>query len=199
MSDQLSGEQIQIGIKNKYAKVATSAKGFFKYPTGREGAHALGYDPTFLSNMKDTILDSFCGVGNPFSVGPVHEGDTVLDIGCGAGFDLIVASNYTGESGSVYGIDITPEMREKANRNVQHSKSTNITVLEGTAETLPFSDNFFDVILSNGVLNLTTDKEKAFHEAFRTLKTGGRFQFADIVLKQALPEETLNSIEAWSN
>ncbi|MCD8508908.1 MAG: methyltransferase domain-containing protein [Bacillus sp. (in: Bacteria)] len=199
MTEPMNNDSIRRGIQDKYAKVSAGASGFFNYPTGKEGARLLGYEPAILSDMEETVLESFCGVGNPFSVGPIHEGETVLDIGCGAGFDLITASKYTGKTGHIYGIDLTPAMIEKAKRNIHKGEYTNISVEEGTAESLPFADSSFHVIISNGAINLSTNKEKTFKEIFRVLRPGGRLQLADIVLKEELPKETLDSVDAWSN
>lgn len=192
-------EEIRKSILEKYARVAVSVEGCFKYPTGKEGAIVLGYDRDTLDRLPDEIFSSFCGVGNPFSLGPISTDNIVLDIGCGAGVDLIIASYLVGEAGKVYGIDLTPEMVKKARKNMELSKISNAEAQVANSEKIPFGDGTFDVVISNGVLNLSPDKNKTFREIYRILKPGGRLQFADIVLQENLPQEIVGSIEAWSD
>jgi len=144
-------------------------------------------------------MQSFCGVGNPFKAGPVSEGESLLDVGCGAGIDLIVASHYVGETGRICGIDITPEMLKIAEQNIESMGLGNVEVREGSAESIPYEDDTFDIVISNGVLNLSTRKKMAFLEIFRVLGPGGRLQFADIVLEGERARETPCTLEAWSD
>lgn len=190
--------KIREAVRMKYAEVSRAAAGKFEYPTGKEGAGALGYDPALLESTPHEILLSFCGVGNPFSMGAIGAGATVLDVGCGAGFDLIVASQQVGESGRVYGIDLTSEMAERAKLNMARAGVRNVEILHVDSERVPFEEETFDVIISNGVLNLSPCKETSYAELFRVLKTEGRIQFADIVLREDLPEKLVGSMEAWS-
>lgn len=192
-------EEIREAVRKKYAEVSESAAGKFNYPTGREGALRLGYDPVLLDEMPDELVISFCGVGNPFSLGPISEGESVLDVGCGAGFDLIVASRLVGPRGKVCGIDLTPEMASRATETMNRMHRANVEVRVAGAEEIPYGDDTFDVVISNGVLNLSPFKEKCFGEIYRVLRKGGRFQFADIVLKEELPEKVAGSLEAWSD
>jgi SAM-dependent methyltransferase len=196
---QPSFEEIQDAVRKKYAEVSQSAEGKFKYPTGKEGALKLKYDVSVLEEMSDDMVSSFCGVGNPFTLGPLNVGETILDIGCGAGFDLIIAGRAVGAKGKVCGIDITSEMAEKAKDNLKTSGIENSDIRVAGAEEIPFDDNTFDVITSNGVLNLSPLKEKSFSEIYRVLKPNGRLQFADIVLKEDLPDKVAASLDAWSD
>ncbi|UCE79091.1 MAG: methyltransferase domain-containing protein [Nitrospiraceae bacterium] len=196
---QPSFQEIQDAVRKKYAEVSRSAEGKFKYPTGKEGTLKLGYDVSVIDEMSDDLVSSFCGVGNPFTLGPLNEGEAVLDIGCGAGFDLIIAGRAVSEKGKVCGIDITPEMAEKARKNLGKAGITNSDIRVAGAEAIPFNDHTFDVITSNGVLNLSPLKEKSFSEIYRVLKPGGRLQFADIVLKEDLPDKVAGSLDAWSD
>ncbi|MCT8136988.1 methyltransferase domain-containing protein [Anaerobacillus sp. CMMVII] len=189
---------IRNAITTKYAEISQSALGKFKYQTGKAGAISLGYDPNLLQNIPEETLNSFCGVGNPFSLGTIYAGDAVLDIGSGAGVDLHVACSLVGEEGLVFGIDITPEMVSKANASLEKVELNSKVVL-GSSEAIPFPDETFDVVFSNGVLNLSPVKEQSFKEIYRVLKPGGRLQFADIVLKDSLPTEITGNVEAWSN
>jgi len=137
-------------------------------------------------------------VGNPFAVSPIKKGSIVLDIGCGAGFDLVVASRLTGETGRVYGVDLTPEMVARAQANLAAIAVDNIEVIHVSSESLPFADNTFDVVLSNGVINLSPDKPQLFAEIHRVLHPGGRLQFADIILEKMLPPQLAGDVESWS-
>jgi arsenite methyltransferase len=178
--------------------VAISAEGKFKYPTGKEGATALGYDKDVIEGSSRELLNSFCGVGNPFSIGVIELGEWVLDIGNGAGFDLIVASGLVGESGRVCGIDLTEDMVDRARKNVALAGVSNVEIQHIEAEEIPYEDQTFDVVTSNGVINLSPCKGLLFKEILRVLKPGGRLQFADIILKKELPDSLANSPDAWS-
>jgi len=163
-----------------------------------EGALMLGYDLPLVRKISEDIIRSFCGVGNPFSLGPVHPGEVVLDAGCGGGFDVVTANNFAGPEGRVYGFDLVPEMAEKARRNIVSMGLSNCEILAAASEAIPFSDNTFDVIISNGSIYLSPLKEKSLMEVLRVLKPGGRFQFADVVLKDDLPEKVIACFDGWS-
>lgn len=191
-------ERIAASIRKKYAEASKTPQSLFNYPVGREGLEGLGYDPNILKSIPKPVIDSFCGVGNPFSLGPIHEGDTVLDIGCGGGFDVIFAAIMVGPEGKVTGIDVTPEMIERSKMNLQETSVKNVTLRQATAEELPFPDNNFDVIISNGVFNLIPEKKKAFSEVFRILKLNGRLMIADQILIGELSKEQKLSAESWA-
>lgn len=198
MTKELDVTQIQEAVRKKYAEVSRSVEGKFQYPTGRTGVEALGYDPSFLGHLPDELVESFCGVGNPFSLGPIKLGESILDVGCGAGFDLIVASRLVGPTGLVCAVDLTPEMVERAQTNLRRAGVSNGQVHCAGSEEIPYADSTFDVVISNGVLNLSPEKETSFSEIYRVLKPHGRLQFADIVLKEDLPSQVATSLEAWS-
>ena len=191
-------QRIEEAIRGKYLKVAASPEGLFRYPTGRAGLQALDYDPEIIQSIPEPVLAAYCGVGNPFAVGPIHPGDAILDIGCGAGIDSIIGALMVGQSGSVMGVDLVPEMLERAKQNARMVGTENVTFLEASAEELPSSDNSFDAVISNGVFNLVVDKVKALGEVYRVLKPGGRFMLADQVLAGELPKETKARIENWA-
>ena len=170
----------------------------FEYPTGKAGLKALGYDSAAINGAPPALLKSFCGVGNPFSISVIQPGSNVLDIGSGAGFDLYVAKRIVGDGGMVRGIDLTPEMVELARRNLIESGMNNIEVVNVSSEKIPFDNNTFDTVISNGVINLSPCKQELFQEIYRVLKSGGRFQFADVVLENELPGNLVGSAEAWS-
>lgn len=191
-------EKVRGAIRRKYESVSTSAAGLFKYVTGREGAELHGYDRELVKQVPVEMLKSFCGVGNPFSLGDIEAGSDILDIGCGSGFDLIVARRLSGEGGRVCGIDITPEMIEQARRNFAELGIDDIETLHVTSETLPFEDEGFDLLISNGVINLSPAKDELFEEMYRVLRRGGRLQIADMVLQKDLPPDMAGSLESWS-
>ncbi len=188
---------IHESIRQKYARVSESPDGLFTYPTGQAGIGALNYNPRFIQNLPETVLASYCGVGNPFSLGPVHEGEIVLDIGCGGGVDTFIAAMMVGLKGRAVGIDTVPEMLKRAERNLRQIPLHNVTFKKASAEALPFSDNSFNAIISNGVFNLIPDKSKAVREAFRVLKSKGRLMIADQVLTGKLPEDPRKRMESW--
>src|SRR3990172_7002551 len=150
MAGQADVRKIQDAVRQRYAEVSGSAEGKFNYPTGKEGAILQGYAPSVIESMPPELIESFCGVGNPFSLGAVKPGETILDVGCGAGFHLIVASRLVGQDGKVCGIDLTPEMAEKAKSNLLLYGVQNYDVRVAAAESIPYPDNTFDVVISNG-------------------------------------------------
>ena len=167
------------------------------YPTGRAGAAGLGYDPGILDAAAPGLVEAFCGLGNPFLLGEVTAGEAVLDVGCGAGFDCFVASTLVGPAGRVEGVDLTPAMVSRASHHLSESGATSASVQVASAECLPFADESFDVVLSNGALNLMPDKPVVFREIHRVLRSGGSFQFADVVRVQA-PSDEHGDPDAWS-
>ncbi len=191
-------QRIEESIRKKYIKVAGSPEGLFRYPTGRAGLEALNYDPQIIQALPERVAAAYCGVGNPFALGPIHSGEAILDIGCGAGVDSLIAAKLSGPSGKVTGIDLVPEMLSRAKENARLVGAENVEFMEGSAEDLPFPDASFDTVISNGVFNLVVDKVKALGEVFRVLKPGGRFMLADQVLAGELPKETRARIENWA-
>jgi arsenite methyltransferase len=190
--------QIRTGIQEKYIKVAAEgARCCFQYPTGREGMERQGYPQEILRDFPPEVLAAFCGVGNPFSLGPLYPGDAVLDIGCGAGVDSLVAAHLVGPGGRVMGIDVTFAMLEQARAHLARLRWPQVSFQVADAEALPFPDNDFDAVISNGVFNLTLNKAKALQEAHRVLKPGGRLMLADMVLVAALPPDRQDQVANW--
>ncbi len=178
--------------------MSISAEGKFQYPVGKEGARALGYDPIVIESAPARFFESSCGVGNPFSLGKINPGSSLLDFGCGAGFDLFVANKLVGGKGRLYGIDLTEEMVRRAGENLTLAGVTNFEIRKVDSDSIPYGDRIFDVVISNGVINLSPNKPAAFREIYRVLKPGGKLQFADVVVEQELPADLANSAEAWS-
>ncbi len=193
-----SPEKIKKAVRRAYSRFIQTGEADFGYPTGREGAERLGYGAELLERLPDGMVKTFCGVGNPFSLGNITPGEAVLDVGCGGGLDLARASRLTGADGFACGVDLTPEAARRAKMNLESASARNSAVVLSDVEALPFIDETFDVVISNGAFNLIPDKKRAFGEIFRALKRGGCLQFADLVLKGDLPEEMIGSLEAWS-
>ena len=184
-------------IKKTYASVSQEPEKDFVFPTGRSWAEDLGY-PAELSQVPDFVVESFAGVANPFSLGRLEPGERVLDLGSGAGTDSLVAALQVGSGGSVTGIDMTQEMVEKARAGAAALGLGNVTFVEGEAEGLPFDDASFDVVISNGVIDLIPDKELVFSSIHRVLAPGGRIQIADVTIQQPVSEEGKRKIDLWT-
>jgi len=200
MSSQLSEkdrEQIVAGIREKYHKVAISPEGQFKYPTGIEGLKRLGYDNQIIEDLPNSVADSFCGVGNPFSLGKIDSGAFVLDIGCGSGVDALIAAKLVGASGKVLGIDMTSEMIQKANSNKDLMVSGNVSFQVASVQDIADMDEGFDVIISNGVFNLIPDKDEALQKAYGLLKPGGSLFICDQVLTGPLSKDLRQRVASW--
>lgn len=191
-------KRIEEGIRGKYTKVSDSPEGLFQYPTGRAGLEALNYDSELIQALPDSAVASYCGVGNPFTLGVIRKGEAVLDIGCGAGIDTIVAAMMVGPAGTVVGIDMVPEMLARARENLRMTDLKNVIFEEAYGEKLPFADGGFDVVISNGVFNLIPDKAKALSEVVRVLKPGGRLMMADQILVGELPSEIKARVANWA-
>jgi arsenite methyltransferase len=201
MKSPLTGDdrrRIQEGIRKKYAKVALSPEGYFRYPTGKAALEKLKYDSQLINDLPLEVISSYCGVGNPFQLGPIYTGEWVLDVGCGGGVDALVAAMMVSSTGKVIGIDVVYEMLTRARENLRRTSLNNVVFQESSAEALPFSDESFDVVISNGAFNLIPDKNKAMKEVWRVLKSSGRLMIADEILIGLLPEEKEARIEKWA-
>jgi arsenite methyltransferase len=184
-------------IKKTYASVSEDPGRDFIFPTGRAWAEDLRYPPE-LANVPDTAVESFAGVANPWELGRLAPGERVLDLGSGAGTDSLVAGQMVGEHGSVTGIDMTPEMLSKARTAAAEMKAANVEFVESEAERLPFPDESFDVVISNGVIDLIPDKDAVFAELFRVLVPGGRIQIADVTIQNPVSAEGRRNIDLWT-
>jgi SAM-dependent methyltransferase len=184
-------------IKKTYASVSTEPGKDFIFPTGRPWAEDLGY-PDELASVPETAVQSFAGVANPWMMGRLAAGERVLDLGSGAGTDSLVASQMVGPEGRVTGIDMTPEMLATARTAAAEMGATNVEFLESEAEHLPFADGSFDVVISNGVIDLIPDKDAVFSELHRVLVPGGRLQIADVTIQNPVSEEGRRNIDLWT-
>ena len=184
-------------IKKTYASVSEEPEKDFIFPTGRAWAEDLRYPPE-LANVPDTAIESFAGVANPWELGRLTPGERVLDLGSGAGTDSLVAAQMVGEHGSVTGVDMTPEMLAKARTAAVEMGAANVAFVESEAEQLPFPDESFDVVISNGVIDLIPDKDAVFAELFRVLVPGGRMQVADVTIQNPVSADGRRNIDLWT-
>src|ERR671938_1568365 len=184
-------------IKKTYSSVSEEPGRDFIFPTGRAWAEDLGY-PAELANVPESAVESFAGVANPWQMGRLTPGERVLDLGSGAGTDSLVAAQMVGEHGSVTGIDMTAEMLAKARAAAAEMGTTNVEFVEAEAERLPFADEAFDVVISNGVIDLIPDKDAVFSELRRVLVPGGRMQIADVTIQNPVSVEGRRKIDLWT-
>ncbi len=194
---ELDVELLKGEIKKTYACVSEEPEREFIFPTGRAWAEDLDYPPE-LANVPDAAVESFAGVANPWSLGRLEPGEHVLDLGCGAGTDSLVAAQMVGHQGKVTGIDMTPEMLAKARLAAAEMGAANVEFVEAEAEHLPFPGESFDVVISNGVIDLIPDKDAVFAELHRVLRPGGRMQIADVTIQNPVSEEGRRKIDLWT-
>jgi arsenite methyltransferase len=194
---EIDVEFLKSEIKKTYSSVSEEPERDFVFPTGRAWAEDLEYPPE-LAEVPDSAVESFAGVANPFSLGRLNAGERVLDLGSGAGTDSLVASRMVGEQGHVTGIDMTPAMLARARAAAVEMSATNVDFVEGEAERLPFADESFDVVISNGVIDLIPDKDVVFAELHRVLVPGGRMQIADVTIQNPVSEEGRRNIDLWT-
>jgi len=185
-------------VKKEYGQIAkTSAQcgcgscGCSSNMTVQKQSGEMGYSADEMSAVPGGS-NLGLGCGNPTAIASLKEGDVVLDLGSGAGFDAFLASKKVGNSGKVFGVDMTDEMLKKARENAKKGGFTNVEFKKGDIESLPIDDNSIDVVISNCVINLAPDKAKVFQETYRVLKTGGRLMVSDVVLVKPLPDELKN-------
>ena len=191
-------EVIFDAVRRMYTDVATMPERVFHFPTGRRACEFVGYPAEQLDRLPETTVESFAGVGYPFSARVIRTGDTVLDIGSGSGTDALIAVGLVGPGGRVIGLDLTEAMRTKLRAIAADAGAANLEVMEGNAEAILLPDVSVDVVSSNGVLNLVPDKAAAIREIHRVLRPGGRLQLADIVV-ESLPSDACRAQpELWA-
>ena len=199
----MDDSEIKVLVKESYGKIART--GGSCCPTKgsccgtappEEISKGIGYSEEEM-NAVPQGANLGLGCGNPIALASIKEGETVLDLGSGAGFDSFLAAGRVGPTGKVIGVDMTPEMINRARENAAIGSYSNVQFRQGELEDLPVDDNSVDVIVSNCVINLVPDKKKAFEEAFRVLKPGGRLMVSDLVLHQELPDRIKESIEGY--
>ncbi|MDO8127546.1 MAG: methyltransferase domain-containing protein [Candidatus Brocadiales bacterium] len=192
-------EEVKQATQARFSRIAQDPSSEKRFPVGPESAKSLGYNPAEIDEMPDSVTESFAGVGCTICLGPIEEGETVLDLGCGAGLDSLLATWRVGPKGRVIGIDMTPEMVRKAEKNRRKLGMKNVEFRQGSAEQLPVKDASVDLVLSNGVINLCPDKEQVVSEIYRVLRPGGRIYVADITLEDGVDQATVEKLGTWSD
>lgn len=185
-------------IQKEYAEVAGNPGKGFHFHTGRALTRITGYKDEWLEGVPETAIESFAGTGNPFAMGVLKAGEKVVDVGSGGGIDSLIAARMVGPGGRVVGIDMTPAMLERARAAAAGSGIGNVEFREAYMEEIPVSDGWADVVISNGVLNLAPDKQKALGEMFRVLRRGGRLQIGDILVQREVSDEAKRKIDLWT-
>jgi SAM-dependent methyltransferase len=198
----MNSEEVKEIVKEKYGEIASKSSNGCGCGCGTKTNKNTDYSimNDEYKNVQGYVADADLklGCGMPTEFAAIKEGDTVVDLGSGAGNDVFISRSITGEKGRVIGIDFTPEMIEKANRNNQKLKYSNVEFKLGEIEAMPLNENTADVVVSNCVLNLVPSKQKAFSEIYRILKPGGHFCVSDIVVKGDLPEDLRKSAEMYA-
>jgi len=198
-------ENVRKMVREGYAKIAKNEKsccgdstscGHIASDTSKELSRRIGYSEEEIESVPEGA-NLGLGCGNPVALTDLKKGQTVLDLGSGGGFDCFLAANRVGKNGKVIGVDMTPEMIDKARENARKGKYQNVEFRLGEIENLPVADATIDVVISNCVINLSPDKKRVFEEAFRALKPGGRLMVSDIVLLRKLPESIKKSVQAY--
>jgi arsenite methyltransferase len=191
-------DTLRAQVQDKYRDVALDPHGAHHFHTGRPLAARLGYDQSVVDALPDRAVESFAGVGNPFSLRRLETGERVVDVGSGAGFDSFIAAGQVGPTGQVVGIDMTHEMLDKSRATAAQLELAHVEFREGLAEAMPIDSGWADAVVSNGVINLCADKQAVFAEIFRVLRPGGVLQFADIANGQPVPLEAMRDIDLWT-
>jgi len=190
-------EEIKSAVSERYGRVATTPNAKFSFPVGRRFAESVGYDGAVLDSLPSGLWESFTGAGNPQPFVDARPGESLIDLGCGAGLDLCLYARKIGPKGKMFGLDLSSEMLEKAQRNLADAGVNNVSWLQASADAIPLPDSSVDLVTANGIYNLSPNKDAVMREVARVLKPGGRTIFAEIVLKSELPGEIRVEIDDW--
>jgi arsenite methyltransferase len=194
----VDSERLEAAVKDMYRQVAREEEAELHFEVGRPLAERLGYATEILDRVPPHALASFAGVGHHFDLVALQPGEQVLDLGSGSGTDVFFAAMLVGEGGRVVGVDFTDEQVAKAQRLRDGGQFAQAEFLQASIEDLPFDDEAFDAVISNGVINLSPVKDQVFREAARVLRPGGRLAVADIISGRALKEQTRRNVELWA-
>ena len=199
MAEVLDEGELEQKIRRVYRDVAEIPEEEFHFEMGRGLTERLGYPASDLDRIPEAAVDSFAGVGYHTDLAALGDGDDVLDLGSGSGMDVFVAALHIGEDGSVTGLDMTDEQLRKSRELRDEAGTTNVAFEHGRIEEPPFDDERFDVVISNGVINLSPDKEQVFAEASRVLRPGGRLAISDIITEERMPDRIKSNADLWAS
>ena len=199
MATQLDTADLETKVKDMYRHVAEQPEGEYHFELGRPLARRLGYPEEDLDRIPDGAIESFAGVGYFFDLADLEPGESVLDLGSGSGMDAFLAATKVGDEGHVLGVDMTEEQLAKARRLAEAHGFGQVELVAGRIEELPVEDRRFDLVISNGVINLSPEKHRVFAEVARVLRPGGRLAIADIVSEQELTESIVCDASLWAS
>ena len=199
MAATVDAQELEAKVKDMYRHVAEEPDGDYHFELGRKLATHLGYPPEVLDQIPEGAIESFAGVGYFFDLAELADGESVIDLGSGSGMDVFFAAQQVGPQGRVVGVDFTAEQLDKARRLAADSGVDQVDLREGRIDALPVDDESFDCVISNGVINLSPEKDQVFAEAARVLRPGGRLAIADIVSEQQLKESIVCDADLWAS
>src|SRR2546430_4522153 len=201
--EPMNGGEIKQTVREKYGQAALRVAGGERASCGGTGScgcdpvSSTFYDAAETATLPEGAVLASLGCGNPAALAELHEGEVVLDLGSGGGIDVLLSAKRVGQTGKAYGLDMTDEMLALARENQRKTGVTNVEFLKGEIEHIPLADGSVDVIISNCVINLSADKQRVLHEAFRVLKPGGRFAVSDVAVRGEIPDVVRRSMELW--
>ncbi|MFC6718369.1 methyltransferase domain-containing protein [Natrialbaceae archaeon GCM10025810] len=198
MATSLDVERLEREVKGVYRAVAETPGEEYHFEMGRELAERLGYPEADLDRVPADAVESFAGVGYHFDLAALEDDDDVLDLGSGSGMDVFVAALSVEDAGSVTGLDMTDEQLANARRLRDEAELERVSLEKGYIEDLPFEDESFDVVVSNGVINLSAEKERVFAETRRVLRPGGRLALSDIISETEMPDSIKTNADLWA-
>jgi SAM-dependent methyltransferase len=190
--------ELRDAIRAEYGAVAIDPEAGYHFNARRELSATLGYKREWLDGIPEESIAALVGTGNPFALGALKPGENVIDMGCGGGIDSLIAAKMVCPTGKVIGVDMIPEMLDRARAAAVKTGLSNVEFIDGVAESLPVPDGWADVVISNGVLNLLPDKVAGIQDMYRALKPTGRLQIADITVSRAVPDAAKLDLDLWT-